>query len=434
MAMNQPVSRGGREQSSHAVDNSPSGDTFILSRRIVGSLVLPEVDMSSRMQCALIRDPLLTSKNGNPLISTMTLGISFIFGTFAVISCCSVCKSQENGSEHAKQKPFVIKLANPTFSTVEFSANIGSIERGKATTVPLRFENNVGGNITFREVAVQCSCTGARIPDDSINPGQSLDGDIKLTVSKNERALSKVFSFEIKTLGSIDRILVDLKANVSNIVAFSQELYSVSVDSSVLEREKVISLTFPFIASPDVKLDELRVSVSGSLYEKSGKSIAAEFKSFSEQEIVKGVVGAVVIQVDPKAFKSDSEYFAVHVEGRYFPAETAQVALRRKRPVSFFPEDLNFSSTDLINVQAFGIIRVANTLDASALKVISAKLDTGDLIDSRLLSSGNTVARLELTCSKEQASKWKNSTRELEIIVECEGKRFALNARCHFQW
>jgi hypothetical protein len=56
MAMNQPVSRGGREKSSHAVDNSPSGDTFILSRRIAGSLVLPEVDMSSRMQCALIRD------------------------------------------------------------------------------------------------------------------------------------------------------------------------------------------------------------------------------------------------------------------------------------------------------------------------------------------------------------------------------------------
>jgi hypothetical protein len=77
---------------------------------------------------------------------------------------------------------------------------------------------------------------------------------------------------------------------------------------------------------------------------------------------------------------------------------------------------------------------IANNLDATSLKLVEAKLETGEPVESKLLSSGGTVARFELTCSKEQASQWKQSTKNLEILVECDGNQYPIKTKCHFQW
>jgi hypothetical protein len=351
-----------------------------------------------------------------------------------ILNCCSVCVSQEKELESAKRKPFVVKLENPSFSTVQATVDIGFIERGKTTIVPLRFESNLGGDVTFKTVVVQCACTGASIPDGIIKMGQSVDGEVGLAVSKNERSLSKIYSMEVKTAGSIDRVLIDLKASISGVVAFSQELYTVSIDSSKLQEEEKITLSLPVIASLDIKLEGIAVSVSGALFEKAGKSITAEYKTLSDPQLMKGAVGSVVVQIQSSAILSDSEYLTVQIEGRSFPSETAQIAIRKKLPVSLIPESLFFSSTDLENIQAIGLIRIAKNLDASSLKVISAKMDNGEELDFTLSVAGSLTARIEFTCSKERASKWKKSTRIIEVLLECDGKQYPVSTRCHFQW
>jgi hypothetical protein len=60
---------------------------------------------------------------------------------------------------------------------------------------------------------------------------------------------------EIKTTGFVDRVLIDLKANISNVVAFNQELYTVSIDTNRLQEKKKITLSLPLIASSGMNLD-----------------------------------------------------------------------------------------------------------------------------------------------------------------------------------
>jgi hypothetical protein len=344
------------------------------------------------------------------------------------------CLAQESQVTSAEAEPFVVKLEKPSFSTVHAAIDIGSVERGKTTTIPLRFVNLLDSDIKFNDVVVQCACTGARIPDDTIKLSQSITGEVDLSISKGERLLNKVFSLEIKAVGKVERILLDLKANISGVVAFNQELYSVAFDSERLSSGKVIMLNLPLIASPDVDLNGLAVSTSGALHEKADRHIKAEYKPVVAPPPVKNAVGVVVVRIDPHALSSESEYLTVHVEGEHFEKQSAQIVLRKKLPVSLIPETLFFSSTDLENIQAFGFIRVAAELDASKMKLISVKLESGESLDAILSKSSSKVTRLELSCSKEKASEWMKTTKNVEIVVECGGEQFPINARCHFQW
>ncbi|MCU0714126.1 MAG: DUF1573 domain-containing protein, partial [Pirellula sp.] len=327
----------------------------------------------------------------------------------------------QDGDDLKKSDPFVVKLENPSFSTVHATIDIGSIQRGKTATIPLRFENLLDSEIKFNDVVVQCACTGARIPDETIKITQSIDGEVDLSISKGERMLTKVFSLEIKASGKVDRVLLDLKANISDVVAFNQELYSVAYDSERLASGKGITLSLPVIASADVDLSGVVVLTSGALNSKASKHITAEYKPVVDEPPVKNAVGVVAIRIDPQALSSESEYLTVNITGKHFEAQTAQIVLRKKLPISLIPEILFFSSTDLENVQAFGFIRVGSDLDASTMKLISVKLESGEVLDASLLKSSSKVARLELTCSKEKASNWTGGAKNLEITVECNG-------------
>jgi hypothetical protein len=333
-----------------------------------------------------------------------------------------------------KSDPFIVKLENPSFSTVHATIDIGSIQRGKTTTIPLRFENLLDSEIKFNDVVVQCACTGARIPDDIIKISQAIDGEVDLSISKGERLLNKVFSLEIKAAGKIDRVLLDLKANISGVVTFNQELYSVAFDPERLASGKELRLSLPVIASQDVDLSGISVSTSGALNNRAGKHITAECKPIVDEPPVKNGVGVVLVRIDPEALSSESEYLSVNIAGKHFEAQTAQIVLRKKLPISLIPETLFFSSTDLENIQAFGFIRVGEGLDASKMKLISVKLESGEEIDAKLTSNSNRAAKLEIECSKEEAAPWKKTTKNIEILVECGGERFPINARCHFQW
>ena len=340
----------------------------------------------------------------------------------------------QDGLDLKKSDPFVVKLEKPSFSTVHATIDIGSVQRGKTTTIPLRFENLLDSEIKFNDVVVQCACTGARIPDDTINISQAIDGEVDLSISKSERLLNKVFSLEIKATGKVDRVLLDLKANISGVVAFNQELYSVAYDSERLGSGKTITLNLPVIASQDVDLSEVVVSISGALNNKAGKHITAEYKPVVDEPPVKNAVGAVVVRIDPEALSSESEYLSVNIAGKHFEPQTAQIVLRKKLPISLIPETLYFSSLDLENIQAFGLIRVGEELDASKMKLISVKLESGEELEAKLTSNSNRAAKLVLQCSKESAATWKKATKNIEILVECGGERFPINARCHFQW
>jgi hypothetical protein len=46
----------------------------------------------------------------------------------------------------------------------------------------------------------------------------------------------------------------------------------------------------------------------------------------------------------------------------------------------------------------------------------------------------NRSARLEITCSKEDVIELRNSTKNLEVLVECDGKQYLLHSKCRFQW
>jgi hypothetical protein len=359
-----------------------------------------------------------------------------LIGCAVVVGChgFSICISQEQASVSMGERPFVVvKLANPTFRTVHSTVEIGSIQRGSTTTIPFRFENNLGGDVAFKKVVVQCACTGAKIPEETIRSGETVDGAVNLDVSKGYRGLSKTFSFEVISVGSVERILVDLKASITGVVAFSQDHYTTSVDVASLQSGKPTKLTIPVIASSEMDLSDAVASVSGSLVEKSGKSVAVEYKSFREKSSIEGVVGSVEVQIAPGALVSESEYFTVELKSSHFPMQTVPVVVRKKLPVTLIPETLYFSSTDLENIQAIGLVRVANDLDGSSLKLISAKLETGEELTASI-AVGNRSARLEFTCSKENAIKLKNSTKNLEVLVECEGKQYLIHSKCRFQW
>ena len=257
-----------------------------------------------------------------------------------------------------KSEPFVVKLENPSFSTVHATIDIGSVQRGKTTTIPLRFEN-------------------------------MLDSD-------------------------------------------NQKLYSVAYDSERLASGKELTLSLPVIASQDVDLSEVVVSTSGALHSEAGKHITAEYKPVVDEPPVKNAVGVVVVRIDPEALNSESEYLTVNITGKHFEPQIAQIVLRKKLPISLIPETLFFSSTDLENIQAFGFIRVGEGLDASKMTLISVKLESGEEIDATLNTSSSKVAKLDLVCSKENASHWARATKNLEIIVECGGKKYPINARCSF--
>ena len=346
----------------------------------------------------------------------------------------SVCMGQEKGSVSIEERPFVVvNLANPTFRTAHSTVEIGSIQRGRTTTIPLRFENNLGSDVAFKKVIVQCACTGAKIPEETLRSGGTIDGAVSLDVSKGYRGLSKVFSFEVTSVGSVERVLVDLKANISGVVAFSQDHYAASVEVASLQLGKPTKITIPVIASSEMDLNDAFASVSGPLVEKSGKSVAVEYKSCREKSSIEGVVGSVEVQIAPEALVSDSEYFTVELKSDNFPIQTVPVVVRKKLPVVLIPETLYFSSTDLENIQAIGLVRVANNLDGSSLKLISAKLETGEELKTSIVVS-NRSARLEITCSKEDATKLKDSTKNLEVLVECEGKQYLIHSKCRFQW
>lgn len=257
-----------------------------------------------------------------------------------------------------KSDPFVVKLENPSVSTVHVTIDIGFIQRGKTTTIPLRFEN-------------------------------LLDSD-------------------------------------------NQELYSVAYDPVRLASDKAITLSLPVIASQDVDLSGISLSTSGALHNKAGNRIIAEYKPVVDEPPVKNAVGAVVVRIDPEALSSESEYLSVNIAGKHFEAQTAQIVLRKKLPISLIPEPLFFSSTDLENIQAFGFIRVGEGLDASKMKLISVKLESGDEIDAKLTTSSRKVAKLDLVCSKEKASNWTRGTKNLDIIVESGGKKYPIKTRCSF--
>ena len=354
----------------------------------------------------------------------------------AVFGCngFSICISQEKASVSVGERPFVVvKLVNPTFRTVHSTVEIGSIQRGRVTTIPLRFENDLGGDVAFKKVIVQCACTGAKIPEETLRSGGTIDGAVSLDVSKGYRGLSKVFSFEVTSVGSVERVLVDLKANISGVVAFSQDHYTASVDVASLQLGKPTKITIPVIASSEMDLSDAVASVSGPLVEKSGKSVAVEYKSFKEHSSVEGVVGSVEVQIASEALVSDSEYFTVELKSDYFPIQTVPVVVRKKLPVTLIPETLYFSSTDIESIQAIGLVRVANNLDGSSLKLISAKLETGEELKTSIVVS-NRSARLEITCSKEDVIELRNSTKNLEVLVECDGKQYLLHSKCRFQW
>lgn len=266
----------------------------------------------------------------------------------------------QDGHDRTKSDPFVVKLENPSFSTVHATIDIGSVQRGKTTTIPLRFEN-------------------------------LLDSD-------------------------------------------NQKLYSVAYDSERLASGKAITLNLPVIASQDVDLSEVVVSTSGALHSEAGKHITTEYKPVVDEPPVKNAIGVVVVRIDPEALSSESEYLSVNIAGKHFEAQTAQIVLRKKLPISLISETLFFSSTDLENIQSFGFIRVGEGLDASKMTLISVKLESGEEIDATLTSNSNRAAKLELQCSKESAAPWKKATKNIEILIECGGERFPINARCHFQW
>jgi hypothetical protein len=242
-----------------------------------------------------------------------------------------------------------------------------------------------------------------------------------------------VFSLEIKATGNVNRILLDLKANITGVIAFNQELYSVAVDSERFAGGHEIILSLPVIASPDVDLAEVAVSTSGALHEKSNENITAEYRKLADQSPVKNAVGVVILRIAPQALSSETEYLTVSIEGKHFDKQITQIVLRKKLPITLLPETLFFSSSDLENVQAFGFIRVGAELDASTMKLISVKLESGESLDASLLTSSSKVARLELVCSKEKVSNWAKGVKNVEILVECGGKQFPIIARCSFQ-
>ena len=314
------------------------------------------------------------------------------------------------------------------------SIEVGPIDRGKKTTIPLQFENNLDGEVIFKEVVLQCVCIAASIPSDSIKVREKLTGEIDLSVSKNEKSLQKVFSLEVKATGSVDRILIDVKAKISSVIAFSQELYSLPIDEERLKTGKLLTFKLPVIASEDMSLEDLSVSASTELNGKAVEITDVNFNRNRDDDAGKGYRGFAEVKLDPKTIESSTTYLKVELKGKHFETQVARVEIKKKQPVSIVPETLFFSSTDLENVQAFAIVRTDNHLNAKELKLISVNLIDGGVVDGVLTTSSSKVARLELTCTKERASQWKQSLKEIEVLLECKGERYPVLIKGRFQW
>ena len=58
----------------------------------------------------------------------------------------------------------------------------------------------------------------------------------------------------------------------------------------------------------------------------------------------------------------------------------------------------------------------------------------GGVVDGVLTASSSKVSRLELTCTKERASQWKQTVKDIEVLLECEGERYPVLIKGRFQW
>jgi len=356
------------------------------------------------------------------------------YGRFVGLFIILVSCSRFGFCQEIEVKQAIVNLSNSSFSTVHASIEVGPIDRGKKTTIPLQFENNLDGEVNFKEVILQCVCTAARIPSDTIKVGEKLVGEIDLSVSKNEKSLQKVFSLEVKATGSVDRILIDVKAKISRVIAFSQELYSIPVDEERLKAGKLLTLRLPVIASVDMSLKELSVSASADLNGKVAEITDVHFIPNSDDDAGKGYRGFVEVKLDPRTIESSSTYLKVELKGEQFGTQVARVEIKKKQPVAIVPETLFFSSTDLENVQAFAIVRTDNGLNAKELRLVSVNLIDGGVVDGVLTASSSKVSRLELTCTKERASQWKQTVKDIEVLLECEGERYSVLIKGRFQW
>jgi hypothetical protein len=228
--------------------------------------------------------------------------------------------------------------------------------------------------------------------------------------------------------------LIDVKAKISRVIAFSQELYSIPVDEEKLKAGKLLTLRLPVIASVDMSLEELSVSASADLNGKVAEITDVHFIPNSDDDAGKGYRGFVEVKLDPRTIESSTTYLKVELKGEQFGTQVARVEIKKKQPVAIVPETLFFSSTDLENVQAFAIVRTDNHLNAKELKLISVNLIDGGVVDGVLTASSSKVARLELTCTKERASQWKQSVKEIEVLLECDGERYPVLIKGQFQW
>lgn len=355
-----------------------------------------------------------------------------IFFYLPLVVVGSACASDRD--EDAKvREPVLIKLADASYGTVQVNVDIGTVERGKNNVIPLKIVNGLTGSIQFSDVSVQCSCTGARISNDLIESGGFVLSEVDLSVSKGERSLSKVFALEIKGSGSAERVLLNLKAKIGNVISFSKDTYTIPIDSERAGSDDLMTAKFPIIASTDANLDGLSATLLGAFAVKSNNSTTAEFQKISETSKDSNIVGFVVVRFSPTLLTTDTEYFTIHLKSADNLEQFAQIALRKRLPIALSPETLFFSSTDLDNLHAFGLIRTTDKIDSSALSILSAKLDSGEDIETKLVKSGNSVSRIELSCTKERAVEWKGTPKIVKIKLRCEEKEYSIDARCFFQ-
>jgi hypothetical protein len=366
----------------------------------------------------------------------------FDFAKVSSISCyllallLSTACASERTEDSIVREAILVKLADASYGTVQVNVDIGTIERGKTSMIPLRIVNDLPGSIQFSDVAVQCSCTGARISNDPIEPGGCALSEVDVSVSKGDRSLSKVFALEIKGSGSAERVLLNLKAKIGNVVSFSKDSYTIPIDSERASIDQPVTARLPIIASTDANLEGISATLSGAFAIKSDGSTSVEFQKIaesSERTDDSNVAGFVVVKFSPRLLTSDTEYFTIHLASADRMEQTAQIALRKRLPITLSPETLFFSSTDLDNLHAFGLLRTSEKLEASALSLLSAKLDSGEIIETKLVKSGNSVSRIELSCTKVQAAQWKGIPKIVRIKLRCDEKEYSVDARCFFQ-
>ena len=341
-------------------------------------------------------------KQSHRLNSAGTFGIRLLL-VLAMLGISLFAASRLHGQAASDDRESRIEVKFDITSSIDGTVikelDIGELKRGTRNRVFLDLTNKLVNPFAFLGASVACNCISTKIPQISLAADAHARLEFEFVVGLNEKKIQKSFGVEIRTAGSVDRVVLTFKARISGVVAFPEDemVHDVRDYTDGTDPEKIIVL--PLVVSDVALLSDASISVSEELFGKVSAQLVRNDKSPQ-------------LELRFKAIKmtEDNQTGVVSLHGTAFANAELKVTLRRRKPIQVLPGTLVFGSKNDAMFSSSAIVKVRSgepSIDMDL--VVECYLPNRQPIKSSLSQLSRGIYRIEIEVPKSFAEEFRKS-------------------------